>query len=180
MSQQIFKTPEQSRKKLQPSRFEKDAKAHSFWTVIVTKKNGEKRLLADFDHNVFPSVCIDEIHSRCFISTAISGSGFNFIALTGDTLQPIDSAQTSLTGEITTSGLGRVQATTRTHTNGTNSSLIEHTFTLDAAIADITRSALFNAITAGIMGPFDAFSNGATGPMDAGETVKVSVTVNTT
>jgi hypothetical protein len=152
---------------------------HTYWTVVVTKLDGTQRIIADKVHNVFPSACIDKIHKMAFIDTTASEVGFNYIALTADTGQTINAAQTTLTGEISTNGLGRVLAGTKTHTNGTNTSLIEHTFTLSGTQSDITRAALFNAVSTGTMGPFAAFSNGATGSMSASETVKVSITITT-
>lgn len=129
-------------------------------------------------HNVFPAGCVDVIHDNSFRLTSISGSGFNYIALTADTTQTINAAQTALTGEISANQLGRTQATTRTHTAGSNSTLIEHTFTLSGTQSDITRAALFNASSGGVMGPFAAFSV-ATGQMVSGESLKVSITINT-
>lgn len=152
---------------------------HTYWTVIHTRLDGTQRVLADNVHNVFPSACIDKIHKMAFIDTTATEVGFNYIALTADTGQTINAAQTTLTGEISTNGLGRVLAGTKTHTNGTNTSLIEHTFTLSGTQSDITRAALFNAASTGVMGPFAAFSNGATGSMSSGETVKVSITITT-
>ncbi len=152
---------------------------HTYWTVEITRLDGRKEILADKVHNVFPAGCIDKIHKMAFIDTSATELAFNYIALTADTTQTINSSQTTLTGEISTNGLGRVQAGTRTHSNGTNTSLIEHTFTLSGSQSDITRAALFNASSSGTMGPFAAFSNGATGAMVSGETVKVSITITT-
>ena len=168
--------------KLKPSEHQSEPgqnEIHTYWTVIHTKLDGTQRILADNVHNVFPSACIDKIHKMAFIDTSATELAFNYIALTADTTQTINAAQTTLTGEISTNGLGRVQATTRSHTNGTNTSLIEHTFTLSGSQSDITRAALFNASSSGTMGPFAAFSNGATGAMVSGETVKVSITITT-
>ena len=152
---------------------------HTYWTVVVTKLDGSKQILADKVHNVFPSACIDKIHKMAFVDTTATEVGFNYIALTADTTQTINAAQTTLTGEISTNGLGRALSTTHTHSNGTNTSLVEHTFTLSGSQSDITRAALFNASSSGTMGPFAAFSNGATGAMVSGETVKVSITITT-
>jgi DNA uptake protein ComE-like DNA-binding protein len=168
--------------KLKPSQHPELAgqnEIHTYWTVIHTKLDGTQRILADNVHNVFPSACIDKIHKMAFIDTSAAEVGFNFIALTADTTQTINAAQTTLTGEISTNGLGRAAAGTKTHTNGTNTSLVEHTFTLSGSQSDITRAALFNAASTGVMGPFAAFSNGATGAMVSGETVKVSITITT-
>jgi hypothetical protein len=152
---------------------------HTYWTVVVTKLDGTQRVIADKVHNVFPSGCIDKIHKMAFVDTTATEVGFNYIALTADTGQTINAAQTTLTGEISTNGLSRVLSGTHTHTNGTNTSLVEHTFTLSGTQSDITRAALFNAASTGTLGPFAAFSNGNTGSMSSGETVKVSVTITT-
>lgn len=167
---------------LQPPQHKTSKDIHTYWTVVVTKLDGSKQVLAENVHNVFPSACVDEIHQAAFIRTSASGRGFGAIALTADTTQTINTAQTALTGEITTNGLARTEAGTKTHTTGTATSLIEHTFTLTGSQSDIQRAALFNATTApvsGIMGPFAAFSNGPTGAMVSGETVKVSITITT-
>lgn len=167
---------------LRPSPEGKDYPVNTFWSVVVIKKNGDRRVHADFDHNVFPSVTIDYIHNMAFVDTTAAKRGFGCIALTADTTQTLNGAMTALTGEITTNGLARAEAGTKTHTAGTNSTLVEHTFTLSGSQSDITRSALFNVATApvsGTIGPAAAFSNGATGAMVSGETVKVSITINT-
>jgi len=153
---------------------------HTYWTVKTYDKDGNlKKVVAENEHNVFPSACIDTIHNNTFINNSLSGSGFTYIGLTADTTQTINAAQTSLTGEISTNGLTRILAVTRTHSAGTSTSLVEHTFTLTGSQSDITRAALFNAVSTGTMGPFAAFSNGSTGAMVSGETVKVSITITT-
>ena len=167
--------------KLKRSKHEERPVAHSYWNVTVHKKDGLARKVADWEHNVFTSACIDKIHKMAFMDTSASERGFGCIALTADTGQTINAAQTALTGEITANGLARVEAGTKTHTTGTNTSLVEHTFTLSGTQSDITRAALFNVATApvsGTMGPFAAFGT-ATGQMVSGETVKVSVTITT-
>ena len=167
--------------KLRQSKYEGKPIAHTYWNVTVFKKDGSVKKDADFEHNVFTSACIDKIHKMAFIDTSAAERGFGAIALTADTGQTINAAQTALTGEITTNGLARVEAGTKTHTAGTNTSLVEHTFTLSGTQSDITRAALFNVTSApvsGTMGPFAAFST-ATGQMVSGETVKVSITITT-
>jgi len=168
--------------KLNKSKYEGKPVAHTYWSAVITKLDGRQILVADRVHNVFPSACIDSLHNMGFINTSNTGTrGFGAIALTADTTQTINAAQTALTGEITANGLARVEAGTKTHTTGTNTSLVEHTFTLSGTQSDITRAALFNATSApvsGTMGPFAAFST-ATGQMVSGETVKVSITITT-
>lgn len=174
----------ESQMKLRPSRRESVPMAHSYFSVMSYDRDGNpKKLCADFEHNVFPSSGLDYLHNMAFTDTSASKRAMYSIAVTGDTTQTINAAQTALTGEITTVGLARADATTHTHTNGTSVSTVEHTFTISGAgIADVTRAALFNVATApvsGVMGPFAAFSNGATGAMSSGETLKVTVTITT-
>lgn len=166
--------------KYKKSRHEKNPKEiHTYWTVIHTKLDGEERILADHEHNVFPTDCVDKIHVQMFTNSTLSGAGFVYLALTADTTQTINASQTALTGEISTNGLARVLAGTRTHTDNTNTTTLEHTFTLSGTQSDVTRAALFDASSGGTMGPFAAFTNGATGQMVSGETLKVTVTITT-
>ena len=183
-NKQILLTPEQSNYKLKrKDSFNPDLHKHeSYWCAVVKRLDGTEQLLADFDHNVFPAGCVDSIHNISFINTSNNGTrGFVAIAVTADKTQTLNSAVTALTGEITTNGLARAEAVTKTHTAGTNVSLVEHTFTLSGSQSDVTRAALFNVITApvsGTIGPVAAFST-STGPMVSGETLKVSITITT-
>jgi hypothetical protein len=173
----------ESKMKLRPPKGEYKHKSHSYFSVVIQKLDGEKYLVSDFEHNIFPNAALDYIHNMAFVDDVASKIGFVYMALTADTTQTLNSAVTALTGEITTNGLARVKAVTRTHVNGSNTTLVEHTFTLSGSQSDITRAALFNVGTApvsGTIGPVAAFSNGATGAMVSGETVKVSITITIT
>lgn len=183
MSQVLLPLLSESKMKLRPAKNPSKAKSHSFFSVVIGKLDGKKYLASDFEHNIFPSAALDYIHNMAFVDTSASKRGFGCIALTADTSQTLNSAVTALTGEITTNGLARVEAGTKTHVAGTNTTLVEHTFTLSGSQSDITRAALFNVATApvsGTIGPVAAFSNGATGAMVSGETVKVSITITIT
>jgi hypothetical protein len=189
MSNQIYSpeflklpNPEQSCMKLRPKKIEQPYRGAAYFSAVVTKLDGTQKLVSDFEHNVIPSVFVDKLHKMGLTDTVASERGFGCIALTADTGQTLNAAVTALTGEITTNGLQRVDAVTKTHSVGTNSTLIEHTFTLSGTQSDITRTALFNIATApvsGTIGPVAAFTNGATSQMVSGETLKVSITVTT-
>lgn len=168
---------EESEMRLRPAKGPYNHKSHSYFSVVIEKLDGKKYLVSDFEHNIFPNAALDYIHNMAFVDDVASKIGFVYMALTADTSQTLNSAVTSLTGEISTNGLARVKAVTRTHVNGSNTTLVEHTFTLSGSQSDITRAALFNASSTGTIGPVAAFSNGATGAMVSGETVKVSITV---
>jgi hypothetical protein len=176
-------SPEQSCMRLrQPKHKPSPYKGAAYFSAVITKLDGTEKLVSDFEHNVIPSVFIDKLHKMAFTDLSATERAFYTIALTADTGQTLNAAITALTGEITANGLARTPAGTKTHTAGTNSTLIEHTFTLSGTQSDITRTALFNVDTApvsGTIGPAAAFTNGATGQMVSGETLKVSITVTT-
>lgn len=89
----------------------------------------------------------DVIHNDMYITTSrVADGGANRIALTTDTGAPA-AGDTVLTSEITTGGLARIQATTRTHTDNTNVSTVEHTFTATTVHTAVVKSGLFNAIS---------------------------------
>lgn len=160
---------------------------HAYFSVVIGKWNKEKnklieKLVSDFEHNAVPSVFIDKLHKMAFQDTTATERAFRAIGLTADTSQTLDATVTALTGEITTNGLARVDASSATHTAGTNSTVVSHTFTLTGSQSDITRAALFNVNTApvsGTIGPVAAFTNGATGAMSSGETVNIAITITT-
>ena len=173
----------QSKMLLEPKPFEGvSSTRHAYFSVVITKNDGSEKLVSDFEHNAVPSVFIDKLHKMAFQDLTAAERSFGSIGLTANTAQTLDATVTALTAEITTNGLARINASSRTHTAGTNSTVVSHTFTLTGSQTDITRAALFNIDTApvsGTIGPVAAFTNGATGPMDANETINVAITVTT-
>lgn len=118
----------------------------------------------------------DKIHDDMYITTSKSGSGFNFIALTTDVAAPA-AGDTVLASEITTGGLARIQAGTRTHVDNTNVSTIEHTFTATAVHTAIVKSGLFNLIgppPAGVMGHENTFTSAS---LQIDDQIKVTWTI---
>lgn len=90
--------------------------------------------------------------SRVQFDTASTGTGTyaaaNYIALTENATAPA-AGDTTLTGELTGSGLQRQQAT-YAHTDGTNTTTLVKSFTsADATARTINKAGLFNASTAG-------------------------------
>lgn len=157
--------------------FESRTPRHAYLSVVLHKaKENKDIVLADMEHNVATTVGIDELHKNGYTLTSRSGSGANYIALTENTGQTINSAQTTLTAELTTNGFTRVQAATRTHTNGTNTSTISQVFTATGAMTDIVRSALFDAITTGVMYHIAAFATGS-GTIATNDTLTVTWTI---
>ena len=83
----------------------------------------------------------------------------DFIASTESVITPA-AANTTFTGEISTNGLARIEATTKTHSAGTNSTTIEHTFTASGAFTSVLASALFNAASVGNNAPHSKLQHG--------------------
>ena len=79
-----------------------------------------------------------------------------YMGLTTDTGQALNASQTTLTGELSGSGLQR-QLATYAHTAGTNTYTLTKVFTSsDGTPRTISRMAIFNASSAGTMVFFSA------------------------
>ncbi len=99
-----------------------------------------------------------------------------WIALTTNATAPA-AGDTTLTGEITTGGLGRA-AGTYAHTAGVASYTISNTFTASATHTAVAKAGLFTAITTGTM----AFSTllSSTASLESGDTLAITWTINLT
>ncbi len=97
-----------------------------------------------------------------------------WIALTTNATAPA-AGDTTLTGEITTGGLGRA-AGTYAHTAGVASYTISNTFTASATHTAVAKAGLFTAITTGTMAFTTMLNNTAT--LDSGDTLAVTWTIN--
>ena len=117
----------------------------------------------------------DLFHAQCYTNTSAGTRGSGFVAVSTGTTNETTSS-TSLETEISTGGLGRADATTKTHSAGTNSTLIEHTFTASATHTAVHKSAMFNASSGVTMTHVANFASDAT--LVSGDTLKVSWTLN--
>jgi hypothetical protein len=120
----------------------------------------------------------DAIHAQ-HMSTAAQPASFNYMALTASTTAPAV-GDTTLAGEIVTTGLARAQCT-YTHTAGTNTSTLTHTFTAVAAdVAGgsvvVAQIGVFNAASGGTLGYHTAMVSTAT-ITAAGDNVQNTETV---
>jgi hypothetical protein len=149
---------------------------HGFLSALVTKRDGTQKRLACMEHNLLTQDGRDVMHDRCYIATSTSGSGFNYIASTESTITPA-ATDTSLSGEIATNGLQRAQATARNHTDNSNSSTIEHTFTATGGFTDVKASGTFNAASGPVLGHIANFATGS-GTLISGDTLKITWTLN--
>jgi hypothetical protein len=133
-------------------------------------------ILADNKKNLLTNNGRDWMHAQVYTNTATGTRGSGFIAVSSDATAPA-AADTTLAGEIATSGFIRsgADAVTKTHTAGTNSTLIEHTFTASGTVTAIQKTALFNASTSGTMSHENTITSA---DVVSGDTLKVSWTVN--
>ena len=123
---------------------------HGYLSATVNEQGKEKQL-ALWKHNLLTNGGRDAFHALCYTNTAAGTRGFGYVASTQSSFSPA-ATDTTLIGEITTNGLARSDATTKSHTGGTNSSTVEHTFTATGSFTDVLASATFRAGSAGTMG----------------------------
>lgn len=109
--------------------------------IIVCKNKENLQTLAGRD---------DEI-DKDYIHNGQGTAASNWIAVSADGTAP-STADTVLAGEITNHGMGRAQATTRTHTTGLNDWSLSLTFTnTTAQTAGIVKYGLFTAVSSGVL-----------------------------
>jgi len=118
--------------------------------VTITKNKGRKDeiIIQEDLKNLLTDSGRDFFHAQDYTNTSAGTKGGNAIALSDDSGAPVVS-DTTLVGEITTGGLTRVEASTISHTGGTNVTTLEEVFTATAVFTAIHKSALFNQNTIG-------------------------------
>lgn len=145
-------------------------------SAIVTKKaTGESRQIAHLNKNLLTLDGRDLFHAQCYINTSAGTRGAGYIAVSAGTVDET-SASTALQTEIATGGLARADAVPKTHTNDSNSSTIENTFTASATHTAVHKSAMFNASSGVTMTHVANFTADAT--LVSGDTLKVTWTLN--
>lgn len=86
----------------------------------------------------------DLVHAQVLTNTAAGTRGAGFIAVSSNA-GGANATHTAVAGEIASGGLSRADATTKTHTGGTNTSQFIHTFTASAGHTDVQLAGTFNA-----------------------------------
>ena len=124
-----------------------------------TQTYGDWKYLAKDKPNLLTDAGRDFIHNQVWVNDSAGTRGAGYIALTENGTAPAD-GDTTLTSEITTNGLARADATA-THTAGTNTSTIQHTFTASGAFSTVQKSGLFNASSSGILVNENTFTSTA-------------------
>ena len=150
---------------------------HGYLSAVVTK-NGRSKQLALWEHNLLTDAGRDWMHAQVYTNTSAGTRAAGYIASTESSITPAV-GNTTLTGEMATNGLARADAVTKTHSAGTNSTTIEHTFTASGAFTSVLASALFNAVAAGTMPHIANFSTGS-GLLATNDTLKITWTLQLT
>ncbi len=145
-------------------------------TAIVTKKDtGESSYVSHLKPNLLTNNGRDNMHSLVYTNTVAGTRGAGFVALTTDTAAPA-AGDTTLAQELAASGFTRADATTKTHSGGTNSTIIEHTFTASGTVNLIHKSGTFNNGSGATLYHEAAFGTDAS--LISGDTLKVTWTLN--
>lgn len=124
---------------------------HGYMTVLLKRAGSDTwETIVKNKHNLLTNGGRDFFHAQVYTNNSAGTQGGNYIAVTTDTGAPA-AGDTSLTSEITTNGLGRALATTRTHSAGTNTTNLAITFTASGTHTAVQKSGLFNASSSGTM-----------------------------
>ena len=149
---------------------------HGYCSATVYRNGKVKEQLALWKHNLLTNAGRDAMHELVYTNTSAGTRGFGYIASTQSSFTPA-AGDTVLIGEIAANGLSRTDATTKSHSAGTNSTTIEHTFTASGSFTDVLSSATFRAGSAGTMGHEANFTTGS-GTLIANDTLKITWTCN--
>jgi len=148
---------------------------HGYITVQVYRHLENRwETIDEYHPNLLTTDGRDFYHAQVLTNTSAGTRGSGFLAVTVDATGA-DAADTTLPGEISTGGLARADATTKTHTDNTNSTTIEHEWTASATHTNVQMCGMFNASSAGIMtheGTFTAAS------LISGDKLKVTYVIN--
>ena len=126
-------------------------------TVIKNAGKSNEEIICMNKPNLLTNSGRDWMHAQVYTNTSAGTRGAGYIALTTNTGAPA-ATDTTLTGEITTNGLARADASTKTHSSGTNSTTIQHTFTASGTHTAVQKAALFNAASSGYMAHVNTFT----------------------
>ena len=130
---------------------------HGYVTVIKNAGKPNEEIICLNKHNLLTNSGRDWMHGQVYTNTSAGDRGAGYIGLTTDATSP-SASDTTLTSEITTGGLSRADASTKTHSSGTNTTTIQHTFTASATHTNVQKAALFNASSSGTMAHENTFT----------------------
>lgn len=148
---------------------------YGYVTVQVYRHlTGKWEMIDQYHPNLLTTEGRDFFHAQVYTNTSAGTRGGGFLAVTTDSAAAA-AGDTTLATEITTNGLARADATTKNHTDNSNTTLIEHEWTATGTHTNVQKVGMFNASSGGILtheGVFTAAS------LISGDKLKVSYTVN--
>lgn len=145
---------------------------HGYVTVIKNAGKANEEIIMENEPNLLTTAGIALFHAQCYSNTSAGTRGCGFIAVTTDATSEVV-GDTSLTSEITTGGLGRSDADTKSTT--ANVTTITHTFTASGTHTNIAKAGLFNASSGVTMAHVRSFS--ATVTLVSSDTLQVTWTL---
>lgn len=96
-------------------------------------------------HNLVTNTGRVQLHLQGYGTTGLATNGFNYIGLTNDSAVP-NASDTSLTSELTTDGLQRVQGSVVLASGMGDQTTVSNTFTfVTGSSQQVQKTALFNA-----------------------------------
>lgn len=146
---------------------------HGYVTVIKNVGTANEEVICLNKPNLLTDAGRDLFHAQCYTNTSAGTRGAGFIALTTDSAAA-SAASTTLASEITTGGLARADASTKSHTAGTNTTSIQHTFTASATHTAVVKAGLFNAASSGVLAHENTFT---TVTLQSSDTLQVTWTI---
>lgn len=117
---------------------------HGYMTVVKNQGKENEEILCLNKHNLLTIDGRDAMHDALYVDTSATQVGFNYIALSTNT-GGADETHTSLAGEITSGGLERAIATTKSHSAGANTTTLAETFTATTSHTAVQLSGLFDS-----------------------------------
>ena len=148
-----------------------------YLTVKVRRKDSDNwETICKDKHNLGTDAGEDLLHAQMYTNTSAGTRGAGFIALSTNA-GGASAAHTSVASEITTGGLARADATTKTHTGGTNVTTIENVFTASATHTNVQLTGLLNAGSGGTLVHENTFT--AT-TLASGDELQVTWTITST
>lgn len=112
------------------------------------------------------------LHTQGYGTTGLESNGFNYIALSNDTVTET-AASTTLSNEIVGNGLARAQGVVTLPTGSGNQTTIDKIFTATGA-QSAQKAALFTAASSGIMNHVLGFTQRS---LLAGDTLQITFTI---
>ena len=146
---------------------------NGYVTVIKNAGRKDQVILCENKKNLLTNAGRDLFHAQCYTNTSAGTRGAGFIALTTD-VGAASASDTTLASEISTGGLARADATTKSHTGGTNETTIQHTFTASATHTAVVKCGLFNASSGATLAHENTFT---TVTLQSSDTLQVTWTL---